>query len=226
MSATGHPFRLPRADRLVAAAMIVVVIVGLASCGGDDETIGGTTTTRARAESTETSPATGRDTTTTASPTTSVGSPPTASTAVSEPGHQAIIDAYIGYWDARFAANSGTPNPADPALRRSATGAQLEAVVAETQENLDAGRAFQARPNPADYRRVTVVSVNGESAVVQECFVDDGLVIDRATGDVLNDTIATHSVRGELRKVDGEWRVASTSLLQRWEGVNGCALAS
>ena len=225
MSATGHPFRPPRAQRLVAAAMTVAVIAGLASCGGDDETIGGTTTTRVRAESTGTSPATSRDTTTTP-PTTTAGSSPTASTTASEPGHQPIVDAYIGYWDARFAANTGTPNPADPALRRYATGAQLEAVVAETQENLDAGRAFQARPNPANYRRVTVVSVNGDSAVVQECFVDDGLVIDRATGGVLNDTIATHSVRGELRKVDGEWRVASTSLLQRWEGVSGCALAS
>lgn len=225
MSATGHPFRPPRAQRLVAAAMTVAVIAGLASCGGDDETIGGTTTTRVRAESTGTSPATGSDTTTTP-PTTTAGSSPTASTTASEPGQQPIVDAYIGYWDARFAANTGTPNPADPALRRYATGAQLEAVVAETQENLDAGRAFQARPNPANYRRVTVVSVNGDSAVVQECFVDDGLVIDRATGGVLNDTIATHSVRGELRKVDGEWRVASTSLLQRWEGVSGCALAS
>lgn len=205
--------------------MTVAVIAGLASCGGDDETIGGTTTTRVRAESTGTSPATGSDTTTTP-PTTTAGSSPTASTTASEPGQQPIVDAYIGYWDARFAANTGTPNPADPALRRYATGAQLEAVVAETQENLDAGRAFQARPNPANYRRVTVVSVNGDSAVVQECFVDDGLVIDRATGGVLNDTIATHSVRGELRKVDGEWRVASTSLLQRWEGVSGCALAS
>ena len=205
--------------------MTVAVIAGLASCGGDDETIGGTTTTRVRAESTGTSPATSRDTTTTP-PTTTAGSSPTASTTASEPGQQPIVDAYIGYWDARFAANTGTPNPADPALRRYATGAQLEAVVAETQENLDAGRAFQARPNPANYRRVTVVSVNGDSAVVQECFVDDGLVIDRATGGVLNDTIATHSVRGELRKVDGEWRVASTSLLQRWEGVSGCALAS
>lgn len=225
MSATGHLSRPPRTHRLVAAAMTVAAIAGLASCGGDDETIGGTTTTRVRAESTGTSPATSRDTTTTP-PTTSEGSPLTVSTTVSEAGHQAVIDAYIGYWDARFAANSGTPNPADPALRRYATGAQLEAVVAETQENLDAGRAFQARPNPANYRRVTVVSVNGDSAVVQECFVDDGLVIDRATGGVINDTIATHSVRGELRKVDGEWRVASTSLLQRWEGVSGCALAS
>lgn len=225
MSATGHPFRPPRIQRLVAAAMTVAVIAGLASCGGDDETIGGTTTTRVRAESTGTSPATSRDTTTTP-PTTTAGSSPTASTTASEPGQQPILDAYIGYWDARFAANTGTPNPADPGLQRYATGAQLEAVVAETQENLDAGRAFQARPNPANYRRVTVVSVNGDSAVVQECFVDDGLVIDRVTGGVLNDTIATHSVRGELRKVDGEWRVASTSLLQRWEGVSGCALAS
>jgi hypothetical protein len=139
---------------------------------------------------------------------------------------QEVIDRYIAFWDARLAANSGTPNPNDPALAEYATGDQLTAVVAETQENLNEGRAFRARPDPADFRQVTVVSVEGDQAVVQECFVDDGLVIERATGDVVNDTIATHNVRGELARVDGEWRVSSTRLVQRWEGVNGCARAS
>jgi hypothetical protein len=143
-----------------------------------------------------------------------------------DPAHQEIIDAYVAYWDARFAANSGIPNPQDPALARYATGRQLEAVIAETQENLDAGRALQPSPDPVNFRRVTVVSVDGDSAVVQECFIDDGQVIESATGRVLNDTVATHSVQADLLRVDGQWRVSAATLIQRWEGVAGCALAT
>jgi hypothetical protein len=99
-------------------------------------------------------------------------------------------------------------------------------VIAETQENLDAGRALQPSPNPVNFRRVTVVSVDGDSAVVQECFVDDGQVIERSTGRVLNDTVATHSVQADLIRVDGQWRVSAATLIQRWEGVAGCALAT
>ncbi len=143
-----------------------------------------------------------------------------------DPADQEIIDAYVAYWDARFAANSGVPNPQDPALARYATGAQLEAVIAETQKNLDAGEAFQPAPEPVNFRRVTVVSVDGDRAEVQECFVDDGQVIERDTGVVLDDGVSTQSVIGNLRFVDGQWRVSGSKLVQQWEGVAGCALAS
>jgi hypothetical protein len=99
-------------------------------------------------------------------------------------------------------------------------------VVAETQANLDEGRAFRAPPEPRNFRRVTVVSVEGDRAEVQECFVDDGQVIERDTGRVLNEAVSTQSVLGSLRRVDGQWRVSGSELVQRWEGVAGCALAS
>lgn len=137
-----------------------------------------------------------------------------------------IIARYVGYWDARFAANSGTPNPNDPALRQYATGAQLDAVLAETQTNLDQGLAFRRAANPADIQRVTVVEVNGDRAVVQECVVSDGVIVQRDSGEIVNDEVTTHNVRGEMQRVEGVWRVSSAQLVQRWEGVAGCARAS
>jgi hypothetical protein len=150
----------------------------------------------------------------------------TSADGLADPNHEEIINRYVAYWDARFAANTGTPNPDAPALAEYATGPQLEAVVAETRTNLDDGRAFEERPDPVNFQKVAVVSVEGDRAEVQECFVDDGLVIDYQTGAVLDDGISTHSVRGELHRVDGLWRVAATSIIQSWEGVAGCALAS
>lgn len=137
-----------------------------------------------------------------------------------------IIARYVGYWEARFAANSGTPNPDDPALREFATGEQLDKVIAETRANLDQGFAFRAAAQPSDIQRIKVIDIDGDHAVVQECVVSDGVVVRRATGEVVNDDVATHNVQGEMVRVDGVWRVTSARLVQRWDGVAGCALDS
>lgn len=220
MSSTGQPRPTSRLRTLLAVLLFATIIL-IAGCGSDSDPLGGSTTSTDPTTTTSgTSPTTAMTGTTTTVVSTSDPSTPVDTT------HQAIIEAYEGYWDARIAANTGTPNPQDPALAQFATGNQLEAVIKETQENLDQGRAFLAAPNPATFRQVTVVSVDGDRAEVQECFVDDGQLIERATGAVINDTVATQSVLGTLRLVDGTWKVSGSDLIQRWEGVAGCALAS
>ena len=68
-----------------------------------------------------------------------------------------------------------------------------------------------------------VIEVGGDRAVVQECVVDDQVVVRRDSGAVVNDAVASHNVRGELKRVGGVWRVSEARLIQRWEGVAGCA---
>ncbi|MGQ0823793.1 MAG: hypothetical protein ACT4OX_01975 [Actinomycetota bacterium] len=137
-----------------------------------------------------------------------------------------IVARYIAYWDARFTANSGSPNPDDPALREFATGEQLETVINEVRTNLERGLAFRRAAHPAGFQRVTVIEVDGDRAVVQECVVADGVIVQRDTGEVVNDDVVTQNVRGELVRVDGVWKVSSARLVQRWKGVAGCALDS
>ncbi len=223
-----------RRSLATSAAVVAMVVVLGTSCSGTDTTTTATSTSEPPSRSTgQTSTSDGSESSpsdTSTGPSTSTPSPePLATDQSGQPlsaEHQEILDRYTGYWDARFAANTGTPYPADPALAEYATGAQLDAVIAETQANLDEGRAFRENPDPVHYREVTIVSVDGDRAEVQECVVDDRLVINRDTGDVLNGDVATHNVSGTLRRVDGVWRVSGTSLVQLWEGVAGCALAS
>lgn len=126
VSSTGLPQPTPRArSPLVAAAIAAALVLCLgSSCGSDDETIGGTTTTQRSTTSvrgTSSSGVTTSPTTSTDSSTSAPTSDPAADPAA-DPAHQEIIDAYVGYWDARFAANSGVPNPQD----RSATSFALD----------------------------------------------------------------------------------------------------
>ncbi len=206
--------------RAVAACIAAALLLAATSCGDDGEASpASTTTTEASTSSTE-------STTSTTSETTTATDASTATTAPGTSAEQEVIDRYIGYWNARFEANSGTPDPNDPALREYATGEQLETVIAETQSNLDQGLAFQRAAEPHDIQRVTVVEIEGDRALVQECVVADGVVVRRDTGEVVNDEVNTHNVQAEMTRVDGVWKVSAARLLQRFEGVAGCALAS
>lgn len=150
----------------------------------------------------------------------------TTSSPTGNPVEDEIVARYVGYWNARFAANSGVPNPDDPALREYATGDQLATVVSETRSNLEQGLAFRRAANPAGIQKVNVINVTGDHATVQECVVADGVIVRRDSGAIVNADVATHNVRGELTRVDGVWKVSAAELVQRWDGVAGCARAS
>lgn len=213
------PVPVGRRSRVQIVGLAILVLIAAVACS-DDRAAPSTTTSEVDRPPPPTTPST------TTTPPTTAARPAEETTTPSgddRSTEEEIIARYIAYWDARFAANSGTPNPDHPALAEHATGAQLEAVIAETRANLAQGLVFEERSDPTEFRTVDVIEVDTDFAVVQECFVDDGLVVRRDTGEVVNDTIATHNVRSEMRRVDGSWRVSEARLIQRWEGVAGCA---
>jgi hypothetical protein len=220
----------PRRSRRPLA--VVLVLTALAVGCGDGE---GRTDPKPPTASTADRPSASSRPTTTSSSTTSVTTasatsvPPTTSGRDGAPdaAEQEVIDRYLGYWAARLEANSGVPDPAHPGLAEFATGAQLDAAMSEAQSNLEAGLAYRQREDPAAFQRVEVVSIDGNTALVQECFVDDGLVVRQDTGEVVDDDITTHNVRADLVREDGgDWRVLAVRAIQVWEGVAGCALVS
>ena len=207
----------------MAVLAAVTLAIAPVSCSDDDEPMATTTTTSSATSSTE---STSSSTTTDSTSTSTSSTTPTPTTAPGTTPEQEVIDRYIGYWNARFEANAGTPDPNDPLLAQFATGAQLDAVVEETQSNLDDGLAIRQADDPHDFQKVTVVELEGDRAVVQECVVSDEVIYRRDSGEVVNDVVATHNVRGELQRIDGVWKVSSARLLQRFEGVAACALGS
>lgn len=136
-----------------------------------------------------------------------------------------IVARYKQFWEVRFEVNRIPVNPADPRLAQFATGKQLDNVVTETRQRLNQGLAVR-RPEPsASKNRVKVVQVAGDTASLQDCATNDGIVYRVATGQVLDDGVVTRSVEATMRRVDGVWRLADSRVVQEWKGVAGCALS-
>ena len=147
----------------------------------------------------------------------------TSSPLVANADEQAVLDAYQGYWRAVVAAND-PPDERNPLLRQFATGEAFESVFKAAQANRLEGRVLRAPPNSRTEHRAVVVSMTSSEATVRDCAIDDIQVIRLATGEVVNDKVATQLRTANLRREDGAWKVSFTKLEQRWEGIAGCAV--
>lgn len=196
--------------RCRSAAVVAALL--LASCSGGGDEISEPASTTSRAPTTAS---------TTSTSTTTSTSPPDDS----QPDGQELVDRYVGFWDARLAANEAPPNPDDPALAEFATGPQLDNVMAETRQRLDDGLALRSADPSRTSHDVTVISQTANRAELQDCFVNDGIVYRPDTGEVIDDSIVTRSVSADMVLVDGVWKLERATVVQQWEGIAGCALA-
>lgn len=186
-----------------SAAILLVCLLFLAGCSEGGNNVAGPTTTSTAAPR----PA----------PTTAAAQDPVAAD---------IVGRYKQFWEVRFEANRPPVNPSDPRLGQLATGQQLENVRLETEERRDQGLALR-RPETSLYeRRVKLINLEGDTAELQDCVTNDGIVYRVATGEVVDSSVVTRSLSATMRLVDGAWKLADTRVLQEWEGVAGCAQSS
>lgn len=193
------------------SALVVAASLLLAACSGGGDEISEPATTTSRAPTTA---STSTSTTTSTSP--SDGS---------QSDDQELVDRYVGFWDARLAANEAPPNPDDPSLAEFATGPQLDNVTAETRQRLADGLALRSADPSRSSHDVTVISQTADRAELQDCFVSDGIVYRTDTGEVIDDSVVTRSVSADMVLVDGVWKLERATVVQQWEGIAGCALA-
>jgi hypothetical protein len=151
--------------------------------------------------------------------------PPTSTTSTTLTTEDQVLQAYQAFWEARDAANQAPPSPEHPALREYATGDQLKNVVEETRQHRDDGLAFRLPANSISEHRALVRTINGDEATVQDCATDDGIVYRIEGGKIINDAVVTRNITATMKRQDGKWKLASTQVVQKWEGVAGCALS-
>ena len=194
----------------LGTSLVIVVLLGAACDSGDDGTAGGaqldadpTTIT------TEGAATTLSETTTTATPT----------------PEEEVLAAYQGYWaavDEAFAPPEVRPDA--PALRQYATGDVLPGIV-KSAEDAKAENTVVRIPEGALYsHRAEVVSIEGDTATVRDCNINDEVIEVAGTGEVVDDGVSTRLYVAMLVREEGQWKVAVLDRADGWEGVAGCAL--
>ena len=172
---------------LALAAGGLVVLGSLTACGGDDD--GG-----------DASAVEDLDTTTT-----EAGGDPDSTTTTLVPEEAAWADLTAGYQ--AVAALSAAPDPASPQLEKYYTGDAL-AGLQNTMRDLQAGGAAQTTVDLHQYS----VSVGGDAATVDYCFVDTTQRLDTSGQPTGTPEVTSMRANAQLQLIDGTWKLSQTTI--------------
>lgn len=127
----------------------------------------------------------------------------TTTSSSSASAEAAVLGGYRGYRSAYLQA-ADPMNPEDPQLRQYATGPALETVVKAFVALKSAGKVIRGQFDLAP----RVVTVDGETASVRDCYGDNTGVYDAATG-ARDDKPSgqRHLVTATMRLDGGAWKV-------------------
>ena len=139
---------------------------------------------------------------------------------------------YEGFWSAFDRARAEpSPDPATghPQLADLATGTQLDAAHAELAELAASGRALREPDQPAvpglDHEqsiRVRVDSIDGATAELSSCLVNDLVAYQRDDGTVISDQVVTVQATATMVLTDGTWKLLRSQAVGLETGVGGC----
>ena len=192
-------FRPPFRPVLVVAAVTATALLGACS---DDTAAPGPT-------------ADATTTTSTAAPTTT-----TEPSAPTTPEDE-VAAAYVAVM-ARYFEHLGDPDPGATSFEGH-TGAHLEFVV-EMHHQFARDHVVAAPGLSGAWPIPSVVesSVQGDTATLTVCLVDDSRVLEASSGQVVNDHVSSKLSIATLIRAEGSWLLTNQKLLAQWEDVAGC----
>jgi hypothetical protein len=136
---------------------------------------------------------------------------------------EAVAAAYDAAMAAFDLAATEPVRPDHPALASTTIDPALSSVRDLTSSWLGFGQALRY-PTPSVHRIVILdVEVDGDTAVLETCNVDDGILYEPESGRILNDRVTTARDRATMLRVEGAWKLSQREQLDKWEGVAGCA---
>ena len=204
---------------LIGAAAALVLIAGIVAISVQDDDQG--LDTVATPESPTTVVPTPTPTPTSAPPTTVV---PTTTPAPEVLDVAAQIRAYF---DARNSALAAPVPDPDESLQfdQFAEGEALSNLNEDVQGFYEAGRATRPGEEGLGDVRVGFVDARSSAASAVACEVNDGVLYEVATGNVVNDDVVTRELEIFLTMQDGVWKLESVRGIEQWDDVAGCALS-
>jgi hypothetical protein len=146
----------------------------------------------------------------------------TSTAAIEADPTKAAGEAYIAFEEA-VAAAGAIPDPDFPPLRETATGQALADAVEQLRAWQLSGRVARAVGPVTDGVRVTGASQTTEGVRVRACEVNDDQVVVADTGQVVNADVVTRLYDVTVVQEADRWKVSQLRVIERWEGVAGCA---
>ncbi|MDP9440644.1 MAG: hypothetical protein M3P34_00355 [Actinomycetota bacterium] len=132
-------------------------------------------------------------------------------------------EAYVAFEEA-FAAAAAIPDPDFAALKETATGDALADAVEQLRAWQLSGRRARAVGPVREGVRVIGTSLGTDGVVVRACHVNDDQVVVADTGEVVNADVVTRLYNVTIVEEGGRWKVSHLPVIERWEGVAGCAV--
>ena len=131
-------------------------------------------------------------------------------------------EAYVAF-EGAFSAAAAIPDPDFPALTETATGDALADAVEQLRAWQLSGRVARAVGPVNEGVRVIGASPSPDGFLVRACHVNDDQVVVAATGQVVNADVVTRLYNVAMVQEEGRWKVSQLRVVERWEGVAGCA---
>ena len=185
--------------RLWIAALAGVVVVGGGGCGGDDdeESTGSTASS------------------TTAAPTTTLDE----ETRKEEAATRTLLD----YYDAYQQATAEPVNPQHAKLQALVTGEHRLVVTRNLEERQANGEAVRLPASTQSRHDIRSAKLQPDGSVeIVDCQVDDSIVYEVETGEVVDDDVVTKLVIGSMWFEGGSWKLAFSEISEAWPGVGAC----
>jgi hypothetical protein len=142
----------------------------------------------------------------------------TAATSVEEE----VETEYLEIMDAYY-RRLQDPDPDDPTIEQFHTGASLKQVLERNADRKRQGLVSRFASNGVPVPRIELVTVaTATSSSVTNCVVDDVQLVDAASGQVKDDSVASYAIRSDLALEGGRWKLEDQVVLERWPDSKGC----
>jgi len=146
-------------------------------------------------------------------------SPATDRTTTTVSPEAEVEAAYLAFWDMAVRL-AESPNPDDPEISERASGDARTDLV-------DGLRALQNQNQHSEFgseygHEVLSTEIDGETATVEDCAVDDSKIVNVETGEVAVEGIGTERLSATLLWSDDGWVVDKFVQIEVWSGAVAC----
>jgi hypothetical protein len=146
--------------------------------------------------------------------------PPPRSTTTTTLSPEAEVEAaYLAYWNMvdRLVAD---PDPENPQIGEMAVDPARQRLIDSLSGFQSAGHV--ARSGDLYAHVVTDVAVNGDTATLRDCAVDDSSLVEADSGEVVEQEVVTTSVEAVLIREGSAWLLKELNPIESWEGAVPC----